>query len=232
VWKSSIEGRQLHFHLAGINNQNFIMRDEETGSWWQQASGEAITGSLRGAQLEPVPYDEVTFKIWKAENPGGRILRPDAQAQASGEYASADWEVEMAMVPVVTPAIDQRLEPRALVIGIVIDSESKAYPLDALRQKSPVIDSLGETPLLILVGRDGKSVRAFDRTVDNAALDFYALPDSATLRIVDAETGSEWDFTGRAVSGALQGRELRKVAVLPDYWFDWKTYHPNTQVFE
>lgn len=208
------------------------MRDEETGSWWQQASGDAIAGPLRGAQLEPVAYDEVTYKVWKAENPNGRILRPDAQALAAGEYASADWETEMATVPVVTPVLDQRLEPRTLVIGIAVGSDSKAYPIDALKRKNPVIDSLGNTPLLILVGGDGKSVRAFDRTVDDAALDFYAWPDSATLRIVDAKTGSEWDFTGRAVSGSLQGRELRKVAVLPDYWFDWKTYHPGTQIFD
>ena len=208
------------------------MRDEETGSWWQQASGEAITGPFRGTQLEPVPYDEVSFKIWKSENPNGRILRPDAQALAAGLYASSDWEVEMNEVPVVTPASDQRLAPRAQVIGVSIQSESKAYPLDALRKQSPVIDSLGGTPILILVARDGKSVRAFERTVDGTVLDFYALPDSAMLRIVDSETKSEWDFAGRAISGSLKGHELRKVPVLSDYWFDWKTYNPDTQVFE
>jgi hypothetical protein len=37
----------LNFHLAGINNQNFIMRDEETGTWWQQVSGTAIQGPLK-----------------------------------------------------------------------------------------------------------------------------------------------------------------------------------------
>jgi hypothetical protein len=232
VWKSSINGRQLHFRLAGINNQNFIMRDQETGSWWQQASGQAITGSLRGTQLDPVFFDELSFKIWKHENPNGRVLRPDARAQDSGEYASADWEEEMAELPVVTPAIDQRLEARTLVIGIAIHSEAKAYPLDALKEKSPVIDFLGGTPILIVVAKDGKSVRAFDRTVDDTELEFFALPDSSTLRIVDAETSSEWDFSGRAISGKLKGRELRKLAVLPDYWFDWKTYHPDTQVFD
>ena len=27
------------FVSPGINNQNFIMRDEQTGSWWQQVTG-------------------------------------------------------------------------------------------------------------------------------------------------------------------------------------------------
>ena len=35
----AVDGRRLHFHLAGINNQNFIMQDEETGTWWQQVTG-------------------------------------------------------------------------------------------------------------------------------------------------------------------------------------------------
>jgi hypothetical protein len=232
VWRSTIDGRRLRFHLAGINNQNFIMRDEETGSWWQQASGEAITGPLRGSSLETVFHDEVSFKIWKMENPNGRVLRPDERALASGAYASADWEEEMSGVPVVTPAIDQRLEPRTLVIGVTLNSESKAYPLEALRQQSPVIDSVGGVPLLLLVARDGKSVRAFERIVNGRALEFYALPDTTALRIIDVNTGSEWDFLGKAVSGPLQGHELRRIALLPDYWFDWKAYHADTEVFE
>ena len=42
----------LHFYLAGINNQNFLMRDKETGTWWQQITGKAIYGPLKGASLD------------------------------------------------------------------------------------------------------------------------------------------------------------------------------------
>ena len=42
-----VDGRRLTFRLAGINNQNFIMRDEQTGTWWQQVSGLAIHGPLK-----------------------------------------------------------------------------------------------------------------------------------------------------------------------------------------
>jgi len=30
--------------------------------------------------------------------------------------------------------------------------------------------------------------------------------------------------------GALKGRQLRRVPFLEEYWFDWKTYHPSTDV--
>jgi hypothetical protein len=52
------------------------------------------------------------------------------------------------------------------------------------------------------------------------------------LRLIDAETGSEWDFTGKAVSGPLTGKQLQKIVVLNDYWFDWKGYNSNTSVYD
>ena len=51
-----MDGLRLTFHLAGINNQNFLMRDEETGTYWQQISGRAIAGPLQGKQLTLVPF--------------------------------------------------------------------------------------------------------------------------------------------------------------------------------
>ena len=87
MWETTVDGRVLHFHLAGINNQNFIMRDEETGSWWQQITGEAILGPLKGTRLKAVPQDEISFALWKREQPGGRVLRPDPRILAAGRYA-------------------------------------------------------------------------------------------------------------------------------------------------
>jgi len=227
-----MDGRTLHFHLAGINNQNFIMRDEETGSWWQQVTGEAILGPLKGRRLKEVEHDELSFGIWKTEKPQGRVLRPDEKILAAGEYAPANWEERMTRVRVVTPTgSDQPLEARALVIGITLNNVSKAYPLSALQKQSPVIDTVGGVPILILIGQDNRSVRAFDRTVDGRKLEFFKKAGDDTLNLVDAETGSEWDFTGRATSGDLAGKQLQKISVLEDYWFDWQIYHPKTSIY-
>jgi len=95
VWESTVDGRVLHFHLAGINNQNFIMRDEETGSWWQQVTGEAILGPLKGHHLKTVFHDEVSFALWKREQPKGRVLRPDERILAANQYLPANWEERM-----------------------------------------------------------------------------------------------------------------------------------------
>ena len=208
------------------------MRDEETGSWWQQVTGEAIQGPLKGQTLRPVFHDELTFGTWKREKPEGRVLRPNDQMAQAGNYAPANWEERMAKVPVATSAqIDKSLEPRTLVIGLTINGSAKAYPLDALVKQSLILDDVGGVPIFIVLGDDKRSVRAFERSVDGRKLEFLVKSNTTSLVLVDAETGSEWDFTGKATGGQLSGRQLKKVAILDDYWFDWMTYNPKTRVY-
>jgi hypothetical protein len=233
VWEATVNGRLLHFHLAGINNQNFIMRDEETGSWWQQVSGEAIQGPLKGQRLRPVFHEELTFGLWKREKPTGRVLRPNEQVAQAGKYVPANWEERVAKMPVTTSGtIDKSLEPRTLVIGLTVNGVSKAYPLDALVKQSLILDDVGGLPIFLVVAEDKRSVRAYERTIDGRKLEFFVKPNTSSLTLVDAETGSEWDFTGKGTKGQLSGRQLKKIAILNDYWFDWMTYNPKTLVYE
>lgn len=229
-----MDGRVLHFHLAGINNQNFIMRDEETGTWWQQVSGKALHGPLKGRQLKGVFHDEISFALWKREQPQGRVLKPNERIAAANQYEAADWEAHVGRMRVVEGTdLDQRLPPRTLVMGIALAGKSIAYPLAALQKQSPIIDMVGSAPIVIVLGGDKRSVRAFERTVDGKRLEFFQKTNGAdALQLVDAETGSTWNFEGKAVAGPLAGQQLKKVFVLEDYWFDWRIYHPDTAVYE
>ena len=232
MWETTVDGRVLHFHLAGINNQNFIMRDEETGTWWQQVSGKAIQGPLKGKQLKRVFHDEISFSIWKRESSQGRVLKPDEKILASDQYEKPDWETRMERLRVVQGTdVDKRLAPRTLVVGVSVGEKSVAYPLSALQKQSPIIDTVGSTPIVIVLGDDKRSVRAFERTVDGRRLEFFQKTENNELQLIDAETGSTWNFEGKAIAGPLIGRQLTKVFVLEDYWFDWRIYHPDTTIY-
>jgi hypothetical protein len=231
----------LHFRLAGINNQNFIMRDDETGTWWQQVTGKAIHGPLKGHQLRGVFHDDISFGIWKREKPHGRVLKPDERIVAAKQYEAADWEMRVGRMRVVDGAdVDQRLAPRTLVVGVKVAEKSVAYPLTALQKQSPIMDMVGTVPIMVVLGDDSRSVRAFERTVDGRRLEFFqktgkddeSLTRPGGLLLVDAETGSTWNFEGKAISGPLAGRQLKKVFALEDYWFDWRIYNPNTAVYD
>ena len=229
MWSSVVNGQRLTFRLVGINNQNFIMADEQTGTWWQQVTGEALLGLLRGARLEMVPFDEVSLEIWGAENPGTWVLLPDAEY--AEQYAEDDWEEEIAELPVPIGSDDGPLERRALVVGVTIGNRAKAYPVETLRQQSPISDQLGDTPLLLMIAPDGNSIRGFDRRVDGVALDLYAKPEAEGLVLVDTQTGSEWGFDGRAITGPHAGRELARVPAIKDFWFDWQEHNPYAALY-
>jgi hypothetical protein len=230
VWEATVEGRKLNFHLAGINNQNFIMQDEETGTWWQQVTGEAILGPLKGKRLKSVFHDELTYQLWKQEQPGGRVLRPDDTSE--WKEFSENWEEETGKMPVVTKSDDNDvLAPRTIVIGLSVNGEAKAYPLAAIEKQKLVVDTLGGVPVIILLNEDGKSVRAFEALIDGRKAEFFIKPESSPQKLTDSLTGSEWEFNGRAVAGEFANRELKKIPLLKDYWFDWKIYNPRTQVY-
>jgi hypothetical protein len=231
VWQSALDGRTLRFHLAGINNQNFVMQDEETGSWWQQITGRAIAGPLRGRQLERVFHDELTFRMWSSENPAGRVLRPASDSAWIG--FSADWEASTARMPVATRVqLDSTLPARTVVVGIALGDATKAYPLATLARQNPIFDRVGGEAVMLLLGEDGQSVRGFRPKVDGEPTELFLKTGVTPLRLVDVKTGSEWDFQGVAVSGTLAGRRLAPVVIQKDYWFDWKTYHPDTELYQ
>ncbi len=165
-----MDGRVLHFYLAGINNQNFLMRDRETGTWWQQITGKAIYGPLRGSSLELVLSDELTFGQWKSEVPDGKVL---ADVPKYVKEYDSKWEPEVAKLPVVISFPGTELKSRDVVVGLQMKGPGRAYPWDTLVKQSPVADRVNGTPLLVAVGPDGKSFRVFISRIDGKDAEFF-----------------------------------------------------------
>jgi Protein of unknown function (DUF3179) len=170
-----VNGKALHFYLAGINNQNFLMRDKETGTWWQQITGKAIYGPLKGASLELVPYDELTFGEWKSEVSGGQVL---AEVPKYAKKYESDWEPEILKLPVVISFPGTELKSRDVVVGLELSGVSRAYPWDTLLKQSPVMDHVGSTPLLVAVAPDKKSFRIFVSRIDGKDAEFFLKTES------------------------------------------------------
>ena len=95
-------------------------------------------------------------------------------------------------------------------------------------------DHVGAEPVLLVVGPDGQSVRAFHDRIPGiaGAPDFYRMPAVQTgALLMDAATGSEWNFRGCAISGKSKGVCLEPVEMIKDYWFDWRNYNPATTIY-
>ena len=52
VYSSSLNGRHESFRLVGMDHFNAVFEDETTKTWWQQATGEAIAGPLKGSAAQ------------------------------------------------------------------------------------------------------------------------------------------------------------------------------------
>jgi Protein of unknown function (DUF3179) len=146
-----------------------------------------------------------------------------------GEYES-DWEPKVAKLPVVINFPGTPLQSRDVLIGMEIGGASRAYPMSAVLPQSPIQDQLGGTPILLVVGPDGKSVRAFVSRLDGQDIELFRKSGSEWI-LVDSTFGSEWNFQGCATAGPALGKCLQPLLALKDYWFDWRNYHPETSVY-
>jgi hypothetical protein len=229
VWGREVDGLSLTFHLAGINNQNFLMRDDQTGTFWQQISGAAVAGPLKGRKLALVPSDELSFALWKGEQPNGTVVKDVAAYKA--EYSPEDWDVRMSKVPTVLSYAQPGLTARTLVMGVHANGAARAYPYDTLVAQKLTKDRVGGVPIMLVLGPDGKSLRAFRAEPPGARgeTDFYRIEDGALT--MDSATGSRWNFQGCAVDGPAKGSCLDRIEIIKDYWFDWRNYNPATTVF-
>jgi Protein of unknown function (DUF3179) len=229
VWGRVVDGTTLHFRLAGINNGNALLRDEQTGTIWQQSTGEAIFGPLKGRQLELVPSDELTFALWRKEQPEGQVLKPDVPYEP--EYDPKDWEKHVAATRTVVDTTRSGIGPHQLMIGVTVDGQSKAYPIEAILAAKLIQDRIEGSPVVLVVGADGASIRGFNATMEDGATLTFADGEGETA-MRDTQTGSVWNFQGCAVEGKYSGRCLKQIDAHKDYWFDWMNHHPGSTVFK
>jgi hypothetical protein len=217
VWTRTVNGRPLHFYLAGINNQNFIMRDKETGTWWQQITGKALYGPLKGTSLQLVLSDELTFGEWKSEFPDGKVL---AQVPKYIKEYDPKWEPEVAMYPVPISFPGTPLKSRDVVVGLEMPGPARAYPWDTLVKESPVVDRVNGTPLLVAIGPDGKSFRVFVSRIDGNDAEFFLKGEDAAPSTTAADikfaTSSAESKSDSKVGAATEGKSEVKSEAKPD----------------
>jgi hypothetical protein len=187
---------------------------------------------LKGRQLTLVLSDELTFGTWKAEEPEGTVLRE--VSKYASEYESKDWDVRMGRQAAVIQFPEHGMQARDLILGIQTADASRAFLYDRVIKEKLVKGYVGAKPVLIVVGPDEQSVRAFRDQIPgvDGVPDFYRMTaNKPGVLLMDAATGSEWNFQGCAISGKAKGSCLERTPMLKDYWFNWRNYNPKTTIW-
>lgn len=133
------------------------------------------------------------------------------------------------------------LVPGDRVVGVVVGSEARAYPLRVLNWHEVANDTLGGIPIAVTYCPLTDSVVVFDRRVDGETMTFGVsglLYNSNQLlydRRPAGEPSSLWSqLLFRAIAGPAAARGSRLV-VLPSQlvrWDTWRARHPETTVLD
>lgn len=193
--RADVDGRTLTCNEYGLIGSNFVMRDHQTGTLWQQATGEAFEGPFKGKRLRMLPFVITTWGEWREQHPEtlALVLEPRYQEQYQKKAQS------MARIlfgprnrAPARGAIrdDPRLPPYEQVVGLEINGGHKAYPLSVLKKGSVLNDRVASTPVLLVQTASGTTM-AFTRLLRGQTLNFtMAKPGIAGM--LDKETGSVW----------------------------------------
>jgi len=227
VFERTINGQEVEFGTSGkLYNSNLVMYDRLTESYWSQALGTAIKGELTGTQLNRVPFDVMNWSDWKELYPETLVLTQDTgHARPYGSNPYSDYFKDpRVLFPIDNK--DERIPLKELVLGFEFNDFSKAYRLFDVESEKIINDKVGNKEILI-VSTVPYMGRAFERTVGEQSLEF----EWSENGIIDKQTKSNWDLEGKAISGPLQGKQLKRIAYDPGFWFAWAAFHPETDIY-
>jgi hypothetical protein len=245
AFERTFEGQVLDFGTTGrLRFSNLIMYDRQTETWWQQANGEGIAGQFAGRQLTFLPTAVVGWEDFKTAHPDGKVLSRDTgfrRDYGRNPYAGYD-DVRNSPFLFDGPQTPGQLPAMARVLTVELDGETVAYPNDLLQETHVVNDVIAGTEVVVLWesgtasaldagsladGRDVGASAVYARELDGQTLDFRFDGD----KIVDEQTGSEWNVLGQATSGPLAGSQLTPVVSVNHFWFSWAAFKPETRVY-
>jgi len=121
------------------------------------------------------------------------------------------------------------------VLGVVVKDDARAYPVHLMDYHQIANDVVGGMPLAVTWDPLTGAPIAFERTVDGRVLTFgvSGLLYNSGFLMYDRETESLWSqFLGKAVSGPLAGKALRRVRIRQEDLTSWRTRVGSTRVLE
>ena len=221
VFSPLVKGRPETFRLVGMDHFNAMFEDAATKSWWQQATGIAITGPLKGQRLTEIPSAQMRLGDWQALHPDSRTLQPDPGFLA--KYDSLKGYDEGTIKGSLEKRDSGSWKFKSWVVGVSLNGQTKAYDWNRLVKDRVILDSIGQTHLLVTIADNNKTFYAL-----SAPDSLHFQYDAAGKILRDGNTNSEWQPDGVCSNGPLKGRILARVQAYQEFWHSWKNFHPGT----
>ena len=127
-----------------------------------------------------------------------------------------------------------RVESSKLVIGVVINGQAKAYPIEVIGYHHLVTDTVGGQPVLITYCTVCRTGRVYSPFVNGKFQHFRLVGmDHFNALFEDGETKSWWrQATGVAAAGKLKGTALKELFSRQVRLGAWIRDYPNTLILQ
>ena len=121
-----------------------------------------------------------------------------------------------------------------IVMGIVINGEAAAYPIQFLGYHHQVRDTVGGQPVLVTYCTVCRTGRVYSLLVDGKTEVFRLVGmDHFNAMFEDATTKSWWrQATGECIAGPLQGKLLETIPSQQVSLRSWMAEHPESKVMQ
>lgn len=154
VFERRLNGKVLDFGTTGkLRHSDLVMYDRQSESWWQQFTGEAITGQMNGARLIIVPSRLDSFARFAAQFPKGQVLTPnDPNLRAYGNNPYSDYDRRRRPYGLFRGEMPKGINPMARVVAVETEAGPFAVALELLRKKTTI--SKGDVTLSWVAGQN------------------------------------------------------------------------------
>jgi hypothetical protein len=135
--------------------------------------------------------------------------------------------------PKFVSANDATLQDSDLVLGLNINGDIRAYPLNILVWHEIVNDVVGDIPVAITYCPLCFTNQVFERTIDGQVLEFGTSGKlyNSNLVMYDRASESLWSQAlGQAIAGEHAGKKLERIPFDVAIWSEWKTLYPESKV--
>lgn len=218
------QGTLTFDNTSALYENDMVMVDAETNTYWWQVAGRGIVGNLTGSELVSLPSTTTTWATWLSTHPDTQVLSNDQGRGPTYErdpFVDYGTRVDAGRVPFpVGPAAfaDERLSPSTRVIGFEIDGDYAAVPVLA-NEPTAISIPAADAANSLVVFLDGAGGGSLFRS--NAG--WTAGPDGFT-----DDQGETWDRAGRRGDGS----QLEAVPSRTALWFAWiSTTAGDTRLF-
>lgn len=126
----------------------------------------------------------------------------------------------------------ESVDKSKLVIGISVNGEARAYPIQLIGYHHQVVDTVGNEPVMITYCTVCRTGRVYSTLINSRHESFRLVGmDHFNAVFEDVSTHSWWQqANGKAIAGPLKGLSLKEIPSIQVTIDSWLRQYPNSMV--